>query len=139
LRAGGDTAMGASLKRAAGLLRRRGLVIVISDFYDEEASLAEVRRLARMGHDVVVVQVLAREELSLAGIDAGELVDLETETRLVVDPRAARSRYTAEMQAFVTRVGDAARRDGLDYLRLVTGESLEASLRRFLVQRRGRL
>lgn len=139
LRAGGDVAMGTSLKRAAGLLRRRGLVIVVSDFYDEEGSLAEVRRLARMGHDVVVVHVLAREELSLTGIEAGELVDLETDARLVVDPRVARAHYTAAVQAFVTRVADAARRDGLDYLRLITGESLEVSLRRFLVQRRGHL
>ena len=138
LRAGGDVALATALKRAAGLMRRRGLVVVASDFYDEEQSLAEVRRLARMGHDVVVVHVLAKDEVALSDVPAGEFVDLETGARLVVDPNAVRARYTAQMQAFLSRVADASRREGLDYLRLVTGESLEAALRRFLVQRRGR-
>lgn len=135
----GDAAMSDALTRAAAVLRRRGLVIVISDFYDEEASLAQVRRLARMGHDVVVIHVLAREEQTLDGLDAGEFVDVESGARLVVDPAAVRARYTEQMRGFQSRVADGTRRDGLDYLRLVTGEPLEAALRRFLVARRGRV
>lgn len=139
LRVGGDVALSTTLKRAAGLLRRRGLVIVASDFYDEDASLGEIRRLSRMGHDVVVLHVLAKDEVTLDALEAGEFVDAETDQRLVVDPRVVRHKYTEQMAAFLSRVADACRRDGLDYLRLLTGDSLEGTLRRFLVQRRGQL
>jgi uncharacterized protein (DUF58 family) len=139
LRPEGDVALSMALGRAATLVRRRGLIIVVSDFYDEEQSLAEVRRLAHMGHDVVVVHVLAKDEVDLGDLAAGELVDAETGARLVVDPRVAGPAYREQMKAFLTRVADASRREGLDYLRLVTGHSLESALRRFLVERRGSL
>lgn len=135
LQPAGDVSIAVALQRAASLLRRRGLVVVLSDFYDEDRSLAEVRRLARIGHDVIVVQVLAQEEIDLGNLDAGEFVDVETGGRMVVDPRAAREAYRAQVQAFTSRVADAVRREGRDYLRLVTGQPLEAALRRFLVER----
>jgi uncharacterized protein (DUF58 family) len=49
----GSAPLGDALRRAATLLKRRGLVVVISDFYDDEDSLAQIRRLSRMGHDVM--------------------------------------------------------------------------------------
>ena len=44
-----------ALRRAATLLKRRGLVIAVSDFYEDEAAVAQLRRLARMGHDVIAI------------------------------------------------------------------------------------
>lgn len=139
LQAGGDAAISTTLRRAATLLRHRGMVVVLSDFYEEEPAFSEIRRLARMGHDVIVGHVLAKEELDLGDLSAGEFVDAETGARVIVDPSAARADYARQVQAFVARVADASRRDGLDYLRLVTNESLESTLRRFLVTRRGAL
>jgi uncharacterized protein (DUF58 family) len=139
LRAEGDVSMSAALSRASTLLRKRGLVVLLSDFYDEEQSVAEIRKLARMGHDVILVHVLAREEMGLRGLEAGEFVDAETGARLIVDPRVAQANYRDAMHAFLTRMTDASRREGLDYLRLVTDEPLEAALRQFLVRRRGAL
>lgn len=125
-----------TLRRAATLLRRRGLVIVASDFYDEALALQEIRRLSRMGHDIVAIHVLAREELSLPIGSATEFVDLETAARLATSPSAVADDYQRAMQAFLQRVQEAVERQGVDYLRLVTGDALERSLRRFLVRRR---
>lgn len=135
----GDVAVSTALGRASTVLRRRGLVIVLSDFYDEDRSLAEVRKLGRMGHDVIIVHVLAHEEMSLSDLEAGEFVDAETDARIVVDPQVAAKKYREQLQAFLARIADASRSEGLDYLRLVTGEPLEPALRRFLVTRRGTL
>ena len=56
--------MSAGVRRATDLLRRRGLLLVFSDFYDRESeTLSELRRAARMGHDVMVFQVVTRAEL----------------------------------------------------------------------------
>jgi uncharacterized protein (DUF58 family) len=133
----GAEGVSSGLKRAAALLRRRGLVVVVSDFYDEEGALAEIRRIARMGHDVVVVQVLAREELALPTGKAIEFEDLETGRTVVTNPDAVARAYAANVAMFLSRMEAAVAREGLDYLRLVTGEPLEPALRRFLVGRRG--
>jgi uncharacterized protein (DUF58 family) len=132
----GAAVAGGALRRAGSLLRRRGLVVVVSDFYEEQDMLAEVRRLARMGHDVIVIQVLSREEVDLEHLGAGEFVDLETGARQVVDLKVAARAYQRTFGSFVARVAREVRREGLDYLRLVTGEVLEPALRRFLIHRR---
>ena len=126
-----------SLRRVGGLLRRRGLVVVCSDFYEEDTATAEVRRLARMGHDVVVVHVMAREELTLPRGGAVEFEDLETGGTLVTNPDAIAEEYARNVRAFLVRTKQAIEREGLDYVRLVTGDPLEPALRRFLVGRRG--
>ena len=85
------------MRRTATILKRRGLVIVISDLYDDEAAAGQLRRLARMGHDVIVVHTLAREELTLDVGGAAEFVDLESGRRLMVQPSAARDAYVAAL------------------------------------------
>lgn len=134
----GTTGVQEGLRRAATVLKRRGLVVVVSDLYEDERAVAEVRRLARMGHDVIVIHTLAREELTLGIEGAAELVELETGRTLIVQPSTAREAYTANVGRWLADVERQITKDGLDYLRLVTGEPLEPALRRFLVSRRGR-
>jgi len=133
----GSSSIGDALRRAATILKRRGLVIVVSDLYDDEAAIGQLRRLARMGHDVIVVHTLSREELTLDVGGAAEFVDLESGRRLMVQPAAAREAYVATVARWLTTIEQRLRRDGIDYLRLVAGEPLEPALRRFLVTRRG--
>jgi len=132
-----SSSIGDALRRAATILKRRGLVIVVSDLYDDEAAIGQLRRLARMGHDVIVVHTLSREELTLDVGGAAEFVDLESGRRLMVQPAAAREAYVATVARWLTTIEQRLRRDGIDYLRLVAGEPLEPALRRFLVTRRG--
>lgn len=127
----------AALTRIPSLMRHRGLIVLLSDLYDDEATLAEVRRLSRIGHEVIVLHVLARQELDLGSAAAGEFVDLETGKRMVIDPAAAAARYGTAFSGFLSHVAHSVRREGLDYVRLVTDEALELSLRRFLLARRG--
>jgi uncharacterized protein (DUF58 family) len=134
----GGASLGEALKQAATVMKRRGLVIVVSDLYEEAEALPQVRRLARMGHDVVVIHTLAREELTLQVGGAAELVDLESGRTLMVQPSAVRDGYVAAVGQWLTTVHEAVTGDGIEYLRLVTGEPLEPALRRFLMRRRGR-
>lgn len=131
----GAEPVASALTRAASLLKRRGLVIAVSDFYDDEAALAETRRLMRMGHEVVIVQTLAHQELSLDLDGASELIDRETGRSLVVQPEQARAGYAARVGTWLDSFASAVKREGMDYLRLTTGDVLERELRRFLVSR----
>lgn len=134
----GEASLGDALRKAATVMKRRGLVIVVSDLYEDAEALPQVRRLARMGHDVVVIHTLAREELTLDVGGAAELVDLESGRSLMVQPSAVRDGYVAAVRQWLTSVHDAVTGDGIEYLRLLTGEPLEPALRRFLMRRRGR-
>ena len=132
----GSAPMAQALQRASTLLKKQGLVLVLSDFYEDEAALAEIRKLRRMGHDVIVMHTLAAEELSLDIGGAAELVDLENGRRLLVQPSAARSQYVRAVRAWLDGVERSVRREGMDYLRVTTADPLEPALRRFLVERR---
>jgi uncharacterized protein (DUF58 family) len=134
---GGANTIDAALRRGATIMKRRGLVIVVSDLYEDEAALPEIRRLKRMGHDVIVLQTLAPEELTLEVGGAAEFVDLETGRRLLVQPSGMRESYTVRLHAWLSNIERTLRGEGIDYLRLITGKALEPVLRRFLVQRRG--
>ena len=138
LTAAGIAPVAQSLRRAATLLRRRGLVVVLSDLYDEDATLTDLKRLSRMGHDVIVVQTLAPEEVRLPPGVAAEFEDLETGTRVLAEPQAVRHQYEDAVHAFLSDIELTLRREGLDYVRLFTGEPIEPALRRLLLRRRGR-
>jgi uncharacterized protein (DUF58 family) len=124
------------MTRAADLLRRRGVILAISDFYDnEEATRVELRRVVRRGHDVAVLQVISREEIDLPFTSDVEFEDSETRARVVVDARAARGVYRDQVAAFLERWRTGARRDGLDYALVTTDEKPSDALRTYLVKR----
>ena len=137
LAADGAITIDQALKQAATLMKRRGMIVVISDFYEDEAALPQLRRLARMGHDVIAIHTLSRHEISLDIGGAAELVDLESGRKLLVQPSSIRDRYTQTFNEWLTATEAQVRRDGMDYLRVIAGEPLEPVLRRFLVGRRG--
>ena len=122
--------------RAADLLRRRGVILAISDFYDnEDATRVELRRVVRRGHDDAVLQVISREEIELPFKSDVEFEDLETGARVVVDARAARGSYRDQVAAFLERWRTGSRRDGLDYALVTTDEKPSDALRTYLVKR----
>jgi uncharacterized protein (DUF58 family) len=134
---GGSSSIADALRRAATIVKRRGMVIVISDLYDDDAAIGEARRLSRMGHDVIIVHTLSRQELTLDVGGAAEFVDLESGRKLMVQPSAARESYVAAFRTWLSTVEQRLRREGIAYLRLIADEPLEPALRRFLVGRRG--
>lgn len=124
------------LTRAADLLRRRGVIVAISDFYDQEdATRVQLRRVARRGHDVAVLQVISRDEIDLPFGRDVEFEDLETGDRVVVDARGARSVYRDRVTAFLEQWRTGARRDGHDYALMTTDEAPADALRAYLIRR----
>jgi uncharacterized protein (DUF58 family) len=132
----GTVPFAASLARTGVMLTRRGLVVAVSDYYDAEV-IAALRRLARMGHEVVVVQTLDAGELSLPDHGAVEFVEAETGRTVVVQSEIARPAYSARVRAWLSGLETDIRREGFDYLRVATSDDLERALRRFLLSRSG--
>ena len=139
LTSGGEWGGPRVIARGAQLLRRRGIVMVISDFYDaEDETRREMRRAAQRGHDVAMLQVLSREELSLPFAEHVELVDAESGDVRLVDGTAIAPAYNAAMAAFLERCRSSALRDGVDYGFISTSISPAIALRAYLLQRAAR-
>jgi uncharacterized protein (DUF58 family) len=136
LTASGAAAPDAGVRRATDLLRRRGLLMVFSDFYDREPeTLAELRRAARMGHDVMVFQVVTRAELEFPFRDDVDFRDLESSRSVLTNARDIRTAYKDAFAAFVERWRTQTRAEGLDYTLLVTDTPLDEALRGVLLRR----
>lgn len=136
LKPGGRWDAEQAIARAADLLKRRGLILVLSDFYDNEEEVRRaLRRVARTGHDVAMLQVIAEEERTISWAGEVELEDLESGERRVVRTPSIAAEYASALEAFLSRVRDAARRDGIDHVLLSTADPPEHALRAFLLTR----
>jgi uncharacterized protein (DUF58 family) len=124
------------VRRASERLKRRGLMLVVSDFYDnEDRTFAELRRASRMGHEIVLFQILSRAELELPFDRSLALTDLETGRTLSIDARLARTAYKDAVTAFVERWRSRSAAEGFQYSLIVTDMPPEHALRNFLLRR----
>lgn len=139
LEASGATAAAPSLARAIDWLKRRGLLVVISDLYDEDDAVErELKRAARIGHEVAVFHVLTRDEVEFPFAGDVEFEDLETTHSIVANPRSMASTYRRDMEDFLERWRSRCASHGIDYIRAMTDAPLDAVLRGYLLKRRAR-
>ena len=125
-----------TVRRAAERLKRRGLLLVLSDFYDdEERTFAELRRAARMGHEVVLFQILSRDEIELPYRRDLEFADLESGRTLAINAGLARRDYQDAVAAFLERWRARAGAEGFQYSLIVTDTPPQRALRNFLLGR----
>jgi uncharacterized protein (DUF58 family) len=120
-------------------LRRRGLVIVISDFYETpERIIRTIEPLQFHGNEVVLFHVLDPQEIRP---DIGEpaiFVDLETREEMEITPEYTRNDYRQKIGAHIAALRDRAQGAGMDYYLLVTDQPLDGALREYLSVRQGR-
>jgi uncharacterized protein (DUF58 family) len=127
----------AALHEIAGSVRNRGLVIVISDLYDDEAELAvALARLRKQRHDVIVFQVLDPAEIEFDLMKPAELVDLETGEKLGADPRAIASDYRKSFNEFLERHRKACAGMNIDYRIVRTDKPVDMFVRAYLEERK---
>ena len=127
-----------ALSRGADLLKRRGVLLAVSDFYDAtDATFRDMRRVARRGHDVALLQVLSKPEIDFPYDASIEFEDLESGERRVIDAGATAREYRAGVGSFLTRCRREAHRDGHDYALMRTDTPPERALRSYLIRRTG--
>jgi uncharacterized protein (DUF58 family) len=138
LQAGADWQAADVVRRAAERLTRRGILLVFSDLYDVEARVfAELRRAARMGHEVVLFHIMTRDEIEFPYERDVEFADLETGGVVAVNGREARRAYLDSLAAFLERWRTRAGAEAFQYSLVVTDTPPDAALRRFLLSRAG--
>ena len=140
LEPGGETRLAESLHQLAEILTRRGIVVVISDFYDQPDRLQEAfQHLRFKGHDLVAFHVLDQNELDFDFSEPMLLFeDAETQEQMPVLPDVVKSGYRERMQRHVEEMRRCAAANHVDYELLTTKQPLDFALFAFLSRRAGK-
>ena len=131
------TDTGKALHALAGMLSRRGLVVLITDCFDDpDAVFNALAHFRKKMHDVILLQILDPVELELSIESIAEFVDLETGEKLELDPVAARQAYKQELQKAIDRCREKCAVMNVDYRLISTAESYEDFVHQYLLDRR---
>jgi uncharacterized protein (DUF58 family) len=136
--ASGKSKLDESLEGLTGRLKRRGMVILLSDCFGDVPKMKHVLEQFRLrGHDVLVFQVLAPEELDFPFKRESFFQDLELPRRMQINPNTLRKQYLAEFQSFREQLHQMLTDVGADLVTLRTDQDLGETLAQYLRRRAG--
>lgn len=125
-----------TLHRLAERFKRRCLIILISDLYDDpDAVIRALHHFRQRRHEVIVFHVFDQTELELPFRETMRFVDMETGERLQVDPSYVRKDYLEQIRAFTRQYQRACNDCQVDYVLTHTGVVYDLMLSRYLAKR----
>ncbi|MGC6464271.1 MAG: DUF58 domain-containing protein [Akkermansiaceae bacterium] len=135
---GKETGVGKVLHEVAERIPRRGLVVLISDLFDEPNEIVEaLHHFDYRQHELVIFHVLAEEELSFPFRNFQRFRDLEgVEEMLRIDPQAVRAAYLQKLKEFISSIEDVCGNLRADYVPVSTKTPVSEALVRYLGRRK---
>ena len=136
----GETALAPILHDIAERAHRRGLIVIISDLFDDPAEIIKALHHFRYRkHEVLVLHVMAQEELTFPFDRWSRFRDLEISHRHVqLDPRAIRAQYLEEVRRFIRLIETGCGQMSVDYVPMSTQRDFDIALAHYLAHRRAR-
>ncbi len=132
----GETEMGPIFHDLAERIKKRGLVIIFSDLFDDlDSMLLGLKHFRHRRHDVSVVQIIDPAEQDFPFVDPTLFIGLENMPDQMTDPRALRRAYRKEFDESLKRTRRALRDLQMDYVLLRTDTPLDVALSSFLQRR----
>ncbi len=133
---GKTTKIAGTLNRLAERFKRRCLIILISDLYDEpEAIDRALYHFRHRNHEVIVFHVLDKAEIEFPFKKMTTFLDMETGERMEIDPAYIRDEYRRQVQEFIKRCQEVCSRSRVDYVLTDTSVPYDFMLSRYLVKR----
>ncbi len=121
-------------------LRRRGIVVVISDFYEVPDRVVKALEPLRLhGNELLLFHVLDPKEIRPEIRQPTALIDLETNETMEVSPEYVQNDYATKIDAHIGTLRDRSHGSGIDYYLMRTDRPLDGALREYLSVRQGRL
>jgi uncharacterized protein (DUF58 family) len=131
------TSIGPILHDLAERLKKRGIVIVLSDLFDDvDAMMTGLKHLRHRRHEVILMHVLDPAEVDFPFEQTTLFRGLESLPDVLVEPRAIRRGYLAEFGRYLRNLQAGCRAQAIDYVPLRTDRSLEVTLASYLASRR---
>ena len=121
--------LGPPLRRLAEFFGRRGIVVVISDFYEEPGEVLDAVSMLRFrGNDVILFHVLDPAEVDFSFDEASSFEDLESGEQMPVVPDALREQYRKLIREHINALTTKASEQRVDYTMLSTTVPLDYAL-----------
>lgn len=131
------TDTGRALHTLAESISRRGLIVLMSDLFDDpDAIFRAIAHFRKKMHDVILLQILDPTELELSIDRVAEFIDMETGEKLELDPALARLAYKHELQKAIDDCREKCAVLNVDYRLVSTGENFEDFVAHYLAERR---
>jgi uncharacterized protein (DUF58 family) len=128
--------LSAPLRKMAEHFKRRGILLLISDFYDEpDAILEAIKPLKFLGNELIVFHVLDPQEISFEYDDASTFQDLETGEQVPVVPQSFRDQYRSMIQEHINTLTARFSEQRIDYAVVNTSAPLDHALFSYLSSR----
>lgn len=119
-------------------LKRRGLVIIISDCFDDPKRILNgISHFRHRKHDVILFHLLDHYELTFPFQKMTRFKGLEGYEELMANPQALRKAYLSNLNAFIQELRKGCLRDKVDYVQINTEQSLDVALTAYLSTRSG--
>lgn len=133
----GETAIGPVLHEMAARIQRRGLVILISDLFDDPESICSgLKHFRYRRHDVSVLQIIDPAEQDFPFEEPTLFHGLEQSGDQMTDPRSLAKSYRQQFEAFLQEIRGGCRNQAMQYQLIRTDQPLDVSLSAFLSWRR---
>src|SRR5439155_23222630 len=124
------------LRFLAEVLNRRGIIVVISDFYDEPANIiAGLKALKSKGNDIMTFHIMDDYELTFPFEDMAQFEDLETTQKMHVIPEYLRPQYLKILNQHMEELKKGLSGAQIDYTLMNTSKPLDAGLFAYLASR----
>lgn len=128
--------LSAPLNKMAEHFKRRGILLLISDFYDDPGTVLDALKPLRfLGNDIVVFHILDPREIDFNFEDASTFQDLETGEQIPVVPQSFRAEYRRLIQEHISKLTTMFSEQRIDYALLTTNEPLDRALFSYLSSR----
>ena len=135
--AGPETHIAPVLHQTAESIKKRGLIILISDLFDSpEEVLSGLQHFRYKGHEVVVFHILDPQELKLNFPQRTRFRDMESGEEMITEPWHIQGDYQCSLEEFCNYYKIQCRKNNIDYVCLSTDESLDLALSEYLLKRR---
>ena len=133
---GGDTNLADTFHQLAERIKRRGLIIILSDLWDEQSRvLSALRHFRHRKHEVLVFHIVDPTEEKLDYNSPVVLRDLETGQEMTLDPRVVGGEYRASFADYFQRFERGCREGLVDYHRMTTETPFDRALLSYLEHR----
>ncbi len=137
LKSGGETRLSTTFHELAERIKRRGLIIVFSDLFDDiEDVLTSLKHFRHRKHEVIVFHILDPKECAFDFQKDAVFIDMETGDKIETQPWHIRSDYQKRMNLFLERYKRECREHRIDYVQINTSQPFDVALFTYLSKRK---
>jgi uncharacterized protein (DUF58 family) len=130
------TGMASSLDKLAERIKRRGLVVIFSDLFDELDSISNaLKHFRHKNHEVILFHILDEKELDFNFSSGSTFLDLETGDKILTQPQQIKKAYTEAVEDYIEKIKEICYKQNVDYHLTITNQDFDKALLGYLAKR----